>query len=149
MNLRKNLGVLIALLVGSLGCNRAYTQKENLWLAFFRAHDIRYKEDKIEYWQTPDETRRFKTGDCEDKIRLFLDELAKNGMKGRLIIGVRRIDAKEYHAWGEVANEGKMYIADPTNFLFLPKDWEGFGETEYIEVENEFTRRVKDQNGYK
>lgn len=89
-----------------------------------------------------------RTGDCEDKIILFLDELAKNGMKGRLIIGLRRIDAKEYHVWCEVKQEGKIYIADPTNFLFLPKSWEGFGEVEYIEVENEFTSGLKEKNGY-
>jgi hypothetical protein len=142
------LVALTALLAGATSCNRVHTKNDLFWGAFFRAHDIKYKEDKREYWQTPEETKRLRTGDCEDKIILFLDELAKNGMKGRLIIGLRRIDAKEYHVWCEVKQEGKIYIADPTNFLFLPKSWEGFGEVEYIEFENEFTRGLKEKNGY-
>jgi hypothetical protein len=37
-------------------------------------NNIKYKSDgKFDYWQTPEETMRLKTGDCEDMCILFQD----------------------------------------------------------------------------
>jgi predicted transglutaminase-like cysteine proteinase len=42
--------------------------------------NINYVDDKIDYWQSPSETIKLKTGDCEDYAILKYFELLKKGI---------------------------------------------------------------------
>lgn len=138
--IKRGLAVLVTLLATSC-------INKNYYEPFSYAHNIEYKYDRADYWQTPNKTRKLKTGDCEDKVILLLDEWKKRGIEGRLVIGFLYwydfgscFWDKEAHAWCEVEYKGKLYIADPTNDMFFRKSkkfshiiYEELGYNSYIE----------------
>ncbi len=89
----------------------------------------KYREDSPgnDYWQSPDETRKRRKGDCEDLAVLLHDELREKGIESQLVVGnafyleLER-DKISHHVWCEVEINGRTYIADPSLKHFLPKD---------------------------
>lgn len=57
---------------------------------------IQYKRDNGEHWQLPEETRRLRTGDCEDYAILKAKELIESGVDPEILkIGVVRTRKSE------------------------------------------------------
>ena len=75
---------------------------------FLRAKAFRYvKEGKGDIWQTPQETERKGSGDCEDKAVWLFYQLKQNGHENvRLVIGKYKSISAGYHVW-------VAYILDP------------------------------------
>ena len=117
----------LILLLGLVGC--AGTISHDVVLKVFsRARSqITYKDEpgKQDYWQTPDETRRLGTGDCEDITLYLQDELKKEGVKTKEVGGV--IDLTPLlagrkgiqHMWLEYKEGNDVYILDPTNDIII------------------------------
>jgi hypothetical protein len=73
------------------------------------SNNIKYKNDKLQfrvedYWQTPDEVRKNKSGDCEDFCCLFLDMLDKRNYKDKCMYLIEKNDGRG-HMLSEVNGE--------------------------------------------
>ena len=89
---------------------------------FTQACTIEYAADKInaDYWQTPEETRMLKKGDCEDIALYLANLLDRSSIRNRFVCGVTReeilnSDFIEYHAWNEVLIGFDTYIFDASH----------------------------------
>jgi hypothetical protein len=85
--------------------------------------EIRYKSEKDDYWQSPNETAERRTGDC-DCMNLFLKLLfEKKGIKSEIRVGYFSIDSYikdgDYHLWLEVDHAGEKYVSDATGPFFV------------------------------
>jgi hypothetical protein len=88
--------------------------------SFYKACNVRYQPSPY-YLQTPNETKRLKTGDCGDVSFLLLEEWKRKGIEGKLVVGkVSSLD-KKLHAWCEVVFEGEEAVFDPTNNVWFPR----------------------------
>lgn len=90
---------------------------------FVRASKITYLSDleshgQLDYWQTPEETEKLLTGDCEDSAIYLQHMWKKENIESTLVIGKENIKDKHYHAWLELIIKKYIYIADPTNKVF-------------------------------
>ena len=132
------------------GCNSQYKQpapeKDLVLKCFNRASQITYKgeEGGKDYWQSPIETERLGTGDCEDLAFYLQDELRKEGIMSRAVAGelditfnlmeiilkIEKIDGKKEkkekkkingHMWVEYQLGNDIYILDPTNGIILER----------------------------
>jgi len=135
----------LSLLLFLTGCGRNEIQpiaerknhepkKDFVLKCFNRACQIVYKkeEDGEDYWQSPDETRKLGTGDCEDIALLLRDDLKNGGIESRVVWGVLTFDsnlfalfAKEKkpgektgltgHGWIEYLLNNDIYVLDPVH----------------------------------
>ena len=83
---------------------------------FLRAKAFRYLKDrKGDIWQTPQETERKGSGDCEDKAVWLFHRLRQNGYENvRLVIGKYKSISAGYHVWVTYADKNSAsYILDP------------------------------------
>jgi len=122
------LAVLCMVVALSTGCNQYDykgaptistpwdTQWDRVQKAIQEAAQIRYKRDEAgEYWQTPDETARLGTGDCEDISIWLYARLMNDGVDGvRVSVGRRESTARTLHAWVTWLTADGAYILDPT-----------------------------------
>ena len=82
---------------------------------FQRARRFRYAPDARggDEWQTPAETERRFSGDCEDKSVWLFARLKEAGFTHvRLVIGKYRMFDPNYHVWVTVTTNGQTYILD-------------------------------------
>jgi len=84
--------------------------------AMMYAHSaLTYKIDDIDNWQTPTESLRKGTGDCEDFALLMLESLRLTGIRGEFVI---------VHIAGSSANHAIVYVDgiyyDPTGADYGP-----------------------------
>ncbi|MFQ5661710.1 MAG: hypothetical protein ACE5F2_00450 [Candidatus Paceibacteria bacterium] len=79
---------------------------------------------KTDEWQTPSETLKFKTGDCEDAMLLFMDGLALSQDNAWIVWGWvvdNETGLKQAHVWCELtARDGEKYIVEGYS-----DDWNG------------------------
>ena len=72
-------------------------------------YTIKYKAEKVDYWQTAEETAELKTGDCEDFAVLKYKKMVDSGVLETsisfLIVQINNSDS--YHAMIKV--DGKYY----------------------------------------
>ena len=74
-------------------------QDAMLWTA----HNIDYSSDDGEYWQTPGQTYRRGTGDCEDFVLLAMYLVYRGtGIEPVMVVGYNGVG---WHAWVEVGGE--------------------------------------------
>jgi hypothetical protein len=76
-----------------------------------------------DYWQTPYETMVKGTGDCEDKSIYLQFLLRAKGIDSQVCFGKMEIEDKGYHAWVECINVYNIYVLDPTNMVFINRDY--------------------------
>lgn len=96
---------------------------QKVYLPYSKARQIRYFPEKKDedYWQTPEETERLKTGDCED-FAIYLNHLwKKEGLQGKLVLGIPRRRSDKRHAWNEINWKNETYLADAASGVFIRK----------------------------
>ena len=88
-------------------------KKTDLAGLFYHAKSFRYiKEQKGDLWQTPEETERKGSGDCEDKAVWLFSRLKESGYSNvRLVIGKYKSINRGYHVW--------VLVTDPTHTTYL------------------------------
>ena len=89
---------------------------ESIDSLFNKARSFRYAEDRTgDYWQSPEETDRKHSGDCEDKAVWLYAQLKYNGYSDvRLVIGKYRSFDRKYHVWVLCTDaSGASYLLDP------------------------------------
>lgn len=105
----------LALLVfaTTLGCSQTqFMDKFNEVSSIKYVHEAKGED----YWQTPKETERLGTGDCEDKAFYLQDKLKKQGIESEVCFGLLVFTERESgHAWVEYKLGGRSYVVDPTN----------------------------------
>ena len=89
------------------------TQIENQFEGFLRDH-----------WQTPEETIRLKTGDCDDKSIYLSKLLTDQRIENQLVYGrFHKSDPfSKKHIWLSVYENNNEYILDPVSGVKLLKD---------------------------
>ncbi len=76
------MAVILALLLS--GCSFSPVDPAIIMDDIYGA--VRYVHEDIDRWQTPDETRRLGTGDCEDFAILFMEALWLRGVESEMVI---------------------------------------------------------------
>src|SRR3989344_1737407 len=100
---------------------------------FNKAASIEYKSepDGDDYWQTPEETERLGTGDCEDKAIYLHNQLKKNKIESEVVFGYiyssHLFGKWNMHGWVECIQNKEIYVLDPTSWIIekrrnLPKN---------------------------
>lgn len=90
------------------------------------------EKDGEDYWQTPGETLRLKTGDCEDKDFLLKSLLFRQGIKTEVVFGLLDEYSEEGHTWIEYGDrKGELWILDPVYKVIVAK--KSVGNKTYIE----------------
>lgn len=96
---------------------------QKIYLPYLKAKQIKYLAEPRgeDYWQTPEETENLKTGDCED-FAIYLNNLwKKEGLQGRLILGIPRRRSDKRHAWNEIDWRNETYLVDAISSVFIRK----------------------------
>jgi hypothetical protein len=121
--------------------DRVMDKHNKFFDCFNKASNIKYKEDgDQDYWQTPKETEKLGTGDCEDKTIYLMELLKKEGYKSEFTYGFyHESDPNFYgnicHAWTEMDYGGERYILDPTaGAIYLRKLR---GPSEYFRIKED------------
>jgi hypothetical protein len=81
-----------------------------------------YAEIQNDYWQTPEETEKSKTGDDEDKAFYLCDKLVKEGYKADVFFGLRHVLDRDFSSWVEMNINGMHYILDPVKGLIQKRE---------------------------
>ena len=115
--MRKTLALLVLGIMSVVGCGSGRVDLKDPAIAesFRKASSIRYVGEKgLDYWQTPEETERLRTGDCED-LAIYLQKLLyKESRKSQVEFGfANRLNFLSKHAWVEMKINGEEYILDP------------------------------------
>lgn len=147
----------------------AVSEKAYVAKCFAKAREIKYVADKEgEYWQTPSETEKLKTGDCEDQSFYLHYLLSLKDIQSKVVVGLTSTDnaRKELekegatlHAWNEVVIDGEPYVLDVTSNTFRKKSnlvhWYKWDITQDRGVLNEYKYSIisfcyrLEQEGYK
>lgn len=96
--------------------------------------DIEYKFEGvgIDYWQTPEQTYRLKTGDCEDKALLLMYILKnKLGVESHFLL-IENIFTQAGHAM--LLTNDDDYLLSTEEGNTLPKGWKVLHIITYSEV---------------
>lgn len=76
-------------------------------------HAIRYRYSQ--QWKTPTEVKSARVADCKGKaITLYEAMQACGAQNVRFVIGKRRVNSSETHAWVEWETAKEKYVLDPT-----------------------------------
>jgi len=79
-------------------------------------------EARGDYWQTPQETARLGTGDCEDLSIWLYARLLREGVKeARVCIGKRGPGDRDLHCWVVWLSPETTYILDPSTAPHMSK----------------------------
>jgi hypothetical protein len=115
-------------------CITTFDHGEQIYEAYREiAFDIDYRAEppKMDYWQTPVETRQNKKGDCEDSVFLFFSMLSELDIDGDIAWGwvVDKGNAIAFaHVWYQLFDKrGKAYIVEG-----FSKEWNGIVPEEVI-----------------
>jgi hypothetical protein len=126
------VGALAAALLGT-GCASLFKGYDASALppgyqeAFKVATRIFPAQDKLDYWQTPRETRERGTGDCEDLAFLLEDEAHKRGLDITVQFGKAHVSNTTFHAWNEVLTaDGKRVIMDALLGIWMVNPGPGY-----------------------
>lgn len=91
--------------------------------SFRESLDLEYLDDPEDYWQSPEETARLGTGDCEDKALYLRALLIREGIDAAVVFGVQDITtSRQMHAWVEIMIDGKRFLLDPTDGFIARRD---------------------------
>jgi len=135
--MKKGLLTLLFTLFGFLiGCEE-YEEYSKTMGCLNRAYRIGYVDDGIgvDYWQTPEETKERRKGDCEDKAFYLQDLLREKSIESEVIFGFADDRKREtIHVWVEGKREDITYVLDPCRRLMM--DREKLNEHSYIPVHN-------------
>ena len=83
----------------------------NEWMIELRAMPYRYSRE----WRTPSEVEAARAADCKGKALALYDRLQLNGAANvRFVIGKRRTNDSQTHAWLEWETEMGTFLLDPT-----------------------------------
>ena len=83
----------------------------NQWMGALRAMPYRYSNQ----WKTPAEVQFTQTADCKGKALLLYEKMQAMGARNfRLVIGKRRANALQTHAWVEWDTPIGTWLLDPT-----------------------------------
>ena len=98
----------IVLILVFLSCSISYPTGTKEYVFKWIDDNYNYTADDKEHWQTPDETLKKMTGDCEDWAILALYMLDQINIKARFA-GVRKIEYEHgyFHACIEI--DGRIY----------------------------------------
>ena len=115
-------------------CINTFDHGEQIYEAYREiAFDIDYRAEppKMDYWQTPVETRQNKKGDCEDSVFLFFSMLSELDIDGDIAWGWVVDKGNEIafaHVWYQLFDKrGKAYIVEG-----FSKEWNGIVPEEVI-----------------
>jgi hypothetical protein len=95
------------------------------WMSALRAIPYRYSPQ----WKTPDEIAFEQTADCKGKALILFERMREMGARNlRFVIGKRRLDSVQTHAWVEWDTRGGTILLDPT----FNSTWATETQTGYI-----------------
>lgn len=93
-----------------------YFYEQKIKSLFPKLEEIKYKRDAEvygwNYWQSPEETEKLKTGDCEDKSLYFQDLLNKELIETKLVWGKIGKARALSHMWLEYSIDDKRYLIE-------------------------------------
>lgn len=114
--MRKTLVSLI-LSICLFGCSfDSYFKRRHVDECFGKVKAIQPIPDYRDYWQTPRETEKWKTGDCEDKAFYLNKMLKEKGIESRVVFGLQHEwILRPWHVWVEYKLDGETFILDPIN----------------------------------
>lgn len=83
---------------------------------FWTARSFRYVPDSGgDQWQSPEQTDRIRSGDCEDKALWLYAQLKQNGYDALLVVGRHRETDRKFHVWVVYTDHSSgSYIFDPS-----------------------------------
>jgi hypothetical protein len=88
--------------------------------------------DRVDYWQTPRETRERRKGDCEDFAFLLEDEARLRGVKATVQFGKAHVSNKTFHAWNETRTaDGRRVVMDAFLGVWMVNPGPGY----YVKVD--------------
>ena len=95
----------------------------NQWVSALRAMPYQYSRQ----WKTPAEVQSEQAADCKGKALLLYEKMQAMGARNfRLVIGKRRADALQTHAWVEWDTQIGTWLLDPTfNWTIIPEVHDG------------------------
>jgi hypothetical protein len=115
-------------------CERTFKHGNHIYEAYKDiAFNIKYTPEsaKTDFWQTPFETTKSKSGDCEDAVFLFFSHLLPNQENAEIVWGWvidRRIGVAKAHVWYQLKDkEGQLYVVEG-----FSNDWNGIIPMEII-----------------
>lgn len=83
----------------------------NQWMSALRAMPYQYSNQ----WKTPAEVQSAQAADCKGKALLLYEKMQAMGARNfRLVIGKRRADSLQTHAWVEWDTQIGTWLLDPT-----------------------------------
>lgn len=95
---------------------------QKVYVPFLKASKLQYisPTEEKDYWQTPAETEKLRSGVCRD-FAIYLNQLWKaEGLDGQLVVGhFQASKTNQWHAWNRVVWGGEKYIVDSTNKVFI------------------------------
>ena len=130
---------LLFILIFSTGCYRnieILTPIPNLPVAvkfrimkecFHISSQIQYLKEMQEgeklkdKWQSPSETIKLKTGDCEDQAIYLQWILYQRGVMSEVVFGKMQKTDEMYHAWVQCQIGSLTFVIDPANHVFSDK----------------------------
>jgi len=83
-------------------------------------HTVQYQEDLIDYYQTPEETLKLKTGDCED-FAILIQKLCQDNNIKTEIYCLYPQDSVEGHAIVIGQYKGKYWYSSNDWFSYVDK----------------------------
>lgn len=121
-------------------CEETFDNGKYIYAAYRNiAFNIEYKPEtkKTDFWQTPIETDRLKSGDCEDAVFLFFSQLSSNQENAEIVWGWvidKQSKATRPHVWYQLIDKrGQKYIAEG-----FSKEWNGIIP---VEIAKEYESR--------
>jgi hypothetical protein len=95
----------------------------NQWMSSLREIPYRYSKE----WKTPEEIGFEQTADCKGKALILFGRMRALGARNvRFVIGKRRLDSVQTHAWVEWDTRSGTLVLDPTfNWTMAPEVQDG------------------------
>ncbi len=93
-----------------------FAEEASLEALFHKARSFRYvREKRGDNWQSPEETERRASGDCEDKALWLYSGLKEKGyMNVRLVVGKYKSFYSQFHVWVVYTDDdGDAFLLDP------------------------------------
>jgi predicted transglutaminase-like cysteine proteinase len=112
----------------------------NQWMSELRAMPYHYSNE----WKTPVEVQSAQAADCKGKAVLLYEKMQAMGARNfRLVIGKRRADAVQTHAWVEWDTQFGTWLLDPTfNWMATPELQDGFSYIPFYAFDGAYKYRA-------
>jgi len=136
--MRKIAILSLTLIAGCVSPDKQFTLINN---ALTESRKIEYRDEKDkDYWQTPSETEKIGSGDCEDKA-FYLNHLLKNkGVKSRIVFGLLESNRPYMHAWNEIDISNQTYLIDTSSKIPIFIERSKIGDYKYVYEYNEYIK---------